>query len=47
MIIESEQSQGINPESWTPHENETTENVDPHHDCTFLISKMINRIKRV
>ncbi|KAK3193835.1 hypothetical protein Dsin_025145 [Dipteronia sinensis] len=47
MIIESEYHQGINPESWEPHADEMVDQVDIEHDYTFLVSKMINRMKQV
>ncbi|KAK2663239.1 hypothetical protein Ddye_001813 [Dipteronia dyeriana] len=47
MIIENEYHQGINPESWEPHTDEMVDQVDIEHDYTFLVSKMINRMKQV
>ncbi|KAK3200421.1 hypothetical protein Dsin_023836 [Dipteronia sinensis] len=47
MIIESEHHQGINPESWQPHGDEMVEDVHLEYDYTFLVSRMINRMKQV
>ncbi|KAK2661179.1 hypothetical protein Ddye_007712 [Dipteronia dyeriana] len=47
MIIENEHHEGINPESWEPYTDEMVDQVDIEHDYTFLVSKMINRMKQV
>ncbi|KAK2659762.1 hypothetical protein Ddye_006295 [Dipteronia dyeriana] len=47
MIIENEYHEGINHESWEPHTDEMVDQVDIEHDYTFLVSKMINRMKQV
>ncbi|KAK2663448.1 hypothetical protein Ddye_002022 [Dipteronia dyeriana] len=47
IIIESKYHQGINPESCKPHTDEMVDQVDIEHDYTFLVSKMINRMKQV
>ncbi|KAL6559568.1 hypothetical protein OROGR_004685 [Orobanche gracilis] len=47
MIIESEHHQGIDPEDWVPHSDEKVDEVDPEHNYTFLVSKMIDRLKQV
>ncbi|KAK2645132.1 hypothetical protein Ddye_020327 [Dipteronia dyeriana] len=47
MIIESEHQQGINLECWQPHGDNRVEDVHLEHDYTFLVSRMINRMKQV
>ncbi|KAK2647621.1 hypothetical protein Ddye_015110 [Dipteronia dyeriana] len=47
MIIESEHQQGINPECWQPHGDNRVKDVHLEHDYTFLVSRMINRMKQV
>ncbi|KAL6531892.1 hypothetical protein OROMI_028255 [Orobanche minor] len=47
MIIESEHGQGIDTEGWVPEADERVANVTPKHDYTFLISRMIDRLKLV
>ncbi|CAH9074501.1 unnamed protein product [Cuscuta epithymum] len=47
MIIESENSQGIDPQSWQSEGEDTSDNVVPDHDFTFLFSKMKTRMKEI
>lgn len=47
MIIESERSQGIDPERWTPHADERVDDINLQHDYRFLVSQMVIRMKQV
>ncbi|CAH9119526.1 unnamed protein product [Cuscuta europaea] len=47
MIVESENSQGIDPQSWQSEGKDTSDNVVPDHDFTFLFSRMNTRMKEI
>ncbi|CAH9096024.1 unnamed protein product [Cuscuta epithymum] len=47
MIIESESSQGMDPENWQPLGDERVENVELERDYNFIVSRMIGRMKQV
>ncbi|KAL6557450.1 hypothetical protein OROMI_017800 [Orobanche minor] len=47
MIIESETSQGIDPEDWRPFMENKTPNVSLERDPALVVSKMIKKLKEV